>query len=347
MFTITTPSGQSVNVHNRDTIAGGFAAATASLMGPGAVIRNGAIYNTLPSGEGYELPRSCCGKGCGEKSEPEPEPEPKFVNLSGTSTCSGRSCSKKEKKGPPAWYDPNNYMVIPPTIFGKVPQGLPSFSTAKKVKKAKKAVRELGDIHVLIYAPHADAVVITDILRNGYYNVFERDTPLKENFNIMIQHIDNDVDLNRELRTDKAYDLIIVHGGNCNDVLRAASATDYDGSLLLIAGATAGVLDADVKVPPKCSVILTHGFGAGEAIVSRADYVQIVGAASSWLYTNIADSVRNTSSLIGPYARGAMINREFEHPYLLEMVRALKLGDMTKLEDKLSQDSYIELNPWA
>lgn len=254
------------------------------------------------------------------------------ITHSGTNTgsCSGGSCSVK-----------------PNTTTGSVPRANVPVMFPTSITPIQPPIDDL--IKVLIYGDRARTQYINAALSEGYNNFTGRDHARKTDWNVQVQLVFDHNDLDRVLRSEHGFTTIISYGNYNNDVLRAASAHNYTGSLILIGGATDSNIDVDVQVPDSvASVILTHGFGNGNLVISYADYEQIVGSVPSWVYANHTDDALS-ASLLCPYRRRTPINRIHRHAYLMELVRALKMGgDFTNyLSDKFETDHFVDLNPWT
>lgn len=254
---------------------------------------------------------------------------------SARSACSGGSCARS----PAVPVRPPVVPVRPPIV----PVHPPVVPVAAPISKKSTGPK---DVAILIFGTNAMATSVSAALVAGAYNNFSGvDRPLVEDLNLDIQYTDDIDELRTFIRSTSKCDIIITYGTDVNKIIPVCHETGYDGSLLLIGGATAGVLDADKSIPSTVtSVITTHGFGDGAAIVSKEDHAAMTGT-NSWVYVNDHDSLASPASLIDL----RRVNRDHPHPYLLELVRALKFSHSgldwkNVLETKLYWDNRNVVN---
>jgi hypothetical protein len=140
---------------------------------------------------------------------------------------------------------------------------------------------------------------------------------------------------------------IISHGSYSNHVLKSLKEHECTASLILIGGASRGVLTERIPVSTS-GVILTHGSGdegPDNQLISKTSYDGLVGSTPSWVYANTRDTLKYPESLIQDRA-----------PYILDLVTALfELNSpgydfVTALSDKFEfqyADRSVILYPWV
>jgi hypothetical protein len=311
-------------------------------------------------------------RSCGSCRTQKPE---KFVNISppGPNSCSTGGCRKKDtpRDGVVVDTDSNgNYTAtyytdglpqkfndqftsttpcttgacdLPINMTQVTPQTVPPQISKPSLDKLSP---DYNQISVLIVGDFGHSIRIKSGL-HAAYNRFPGTTHLPENFALNVKSVSNDYYLREHILGNEKCDVIIV-SQLLNETLEICKETGYNGSLLLIGGATCDMIDQNITIPESISsVVLTHGFVNG-AIISESDYHALVGSVPSWVYVNDRDDLSSIESLIGmPYE-----NRDYESPYIIEIVRALKLGHLgidwrELLITRLGPDSNLVQNVWS
>jgi hypothetical protein len=261
--------------------------------------------------------------------------------------CAGGSCRRRAAPTPPVSRPPARSVPPPPAtsatpasaVGGAVPP-----SNSKNVSPALICVCVLGG--------RREVRAVRGAMRYSFNNFSGADPSVFKLFRIDVAATDDPDLLRQALKRGEKIDVLVARNDRCNDLLEVCAQTGYNGSLLLIGGATAGVIRADLTVPKNvASVILTHGFGAGP-IISEDDFNSIVDGTDAWIYANEHDD-GSPSSILNPH----QVNRACPYPYALELVRALKFShDAARdwndikllLINKLGYDNLnVAIDPWT
>jgi hypothetical protein len=259
--------------------------------------------------------------------------------------CSSGSCSR-----PSTSQSRSQSSIVQPTIVTPVPSygttATPSADTIRSFPVIDKLSPICENISVVIIGDPVNALAIRNSL-HATYNNFENVDILPKNFNLDIKMMNNYEDLHIHILGYQSCDVIIAHNQWIDGALTLCRGIGYNGSMLLIGGATFGVIDSTITIPPTISsVILTHGFGDGP-IISKDDFQTLVGDIRAWPYINDYDTVDEMGSLTGP----SPSNRDYSAPYMLELVRALRLSHLdvdweNVLQRRFELDSNVVLNVW-
>jgi hypothetical protein len=274
---------------------------------------------------------------------------------SSSSSCAGGACSRPQPVyTAPVYTAPVPVAPVPVAPVPVAPVHAMPVSTDIKPSKSKNSSQKNITIYVLGQKPgkpgNRDGEMVKDSL-TGCNNFSGVDSWLFEQFNIRIIATDDHELVKQSIEAGNKIDILIGLNDRCNDLLKVCEQTGYDGSLLLIGGATEGVIRTDRNIPKTVkSSILTHGFGNG-CVISEDDFKSIVGTTDSFIYVNERDG-KIPSSLFNP----RQVNRSNPHPYAMELIRALKFShDPTKdwanikliLVNKFGYDDDVTANPWA
>lgn len=252
-----------------------------------------------------------------------------------TSSCAKGSCSR-----------PSAPLPRPAPVLAPAPTPAPA--PIAPIRRTSHRFSDRKIVSVILYGDDAERDELYRALGQDV-NFFGNhwDYPEMNLLNYKVDEIKDANVLEKHLQKEVPYNVIISCGQKSNDVLEICERTNYDGSLILLGGATSGVIRSDLQIPSTVkSAVITHGQRSRSLLMSADDIKDLVNNVPTFVYVNESDN-ENSQSLTSL----VRINRVKPNSYLKELVRELKLSQLEKdfaaiLAYNFGFDRYVKLGPW-
>lgn len=252
----------------------------------------GIAYPTIYPGYGYPPPHQNggCNSGChGGSCSPQNNDPPKkrFVGIdsltNGKKECPTGTCPK------PAPVAKSSSVAKP----NPAPVAKPN--PAPVAKPAPMSFPKPENIVVFGYSGG-------DIVPKEIHRILEESRKSRSSqgeFNFDVHYASSAISLVRILNSMKV-DIIVAHGTGCNVLLGIGAMNKYAGKLVLIGGATYGVIRDDLCIPQGVkSVLLTHHDARKTPMVNEEeDLPQLCNGVSAIIYVNDVDKLDHPLSLL-------------------------------------------------